>query len=219
MNISAAILRSSLPSSSGISALSAALIPNNLSFDEFVNLYDDFASTASIPGLAYTTQPPESRNAIAADDFGVGGDGGEDDYNLYDAVDWPGEGTDTSEGNGFLPLEPKEDSYYLQFGDLTSIHLSVGGNERCWVDLHRRKVKAVAAEMYYLICRVRTESGSVVASKIILRYAVTDKCGNLMGYVSSGRVTPRFTGWKPNDFGIGPGIPAAAAATSVYLLF
>jgi hypothetical protein len=73
--------------------------------------------------------------------------------------------------------------------------------------------------MYFLICRVTTDSGSVEASKIILHYMVTDYSGIVMGYVSSGRVTSRFTGWKPNDFGIGPGIPAAAAATSVYLLF
>jgi hypothetical protein len=204
-----------LPSSSlGILPISAAHIPNNLDYDQFTASYDTFAASARIPALAYTQGAPTVFTHVDCD----GGDSGEENYDLSDAFVWPGEGTNTREDTGVLPLCPKEDSYYLQFGDLTSNHHSVGGNERCWVHLHGRKIKAVVAEMYFLICRVKIDSGSVVASKIVLYYGVAGRQGNLLGYVSSGRVTHRYTGWKPDDLGqIRPGIPAAAAATSLKL--
>jgi hypothetical protein len=210
--------RPSLPASLPSVSISTTDIPNLLGYDEFTQRYDQFAATALIPGLAYTTT---GAVVVTSDN---GGDNGycndeEEVYDLYYAVAWPGQGTNTREDIALLPLDPHEDSYYLQFGDLTSNHHGVSGNERCWVELHGRKVKAVAAELYSLICRVTSDSGIVQASKIILRYMVTDKRGNPMGYVSSGRVTSRLTGWKPNEFGIGAGIPAAAAATSVYLLY
>jgi hypothetical protein len=204
---SAARSRPSLPTSLSSLSISAVETSNLLGYDEFTELYDQFAATAVMPGLAYTNCVTNATNH-----------GGESEccnqeevYDLFNAVAWPGQGTNTREDSASLPLEPNEDSYYLQFGDLTSNNHSVGGNERCWVEIHGRKVKAIAAETYSAICRVTTDSGSVEASKIILHYGVTDYSGNLMGYVSSGRVTSRFTGWKPNDFGIGPGIPAAAS--------
>jgi hypothetical protein len=215
---SAARSRPLLPTSLSSLSISAAEIPNLLGYDEFADLYDRFAATAVIPGLAYSTGVVAVTNATNQGGEPEGCDE-EEVYDLFNAVEWPGQGTNSREDGDLLPLQPNEDSYYLQFGDLTSNHHSVGGNQRCWVELHGRKVKAIAAELYFAICRVTTDSGSVEASKIILYYGVSDYSGSLMGYVSSGRVTSRFTGWKPNDFGIGPGIPAAADATSVYLFF
>ena len=185
-------------------AVSMLEIPDNLPIEDFVVRYDRFVATANIPALGYTTDvfsgpgaPAAPSSSAASSDYSDEG-GCDSETDRGSPFVWPGQGTSTREDPNILPDEPREDDYYLQFGDLTPKHLGVDGHQRCWVSHCGSRVKAVVLETYFLFCQINNSSSgkSRRPQKIILYYAVGDRHGNILGYVSSGRVRWRYSGWR-----------------------
>jgi len=189
------------------SSLCSVDIPDNLGIDDFVGRYDSFVASACIPALGYTTDVfsgPEAAVAPVPNNLSSSGsDGSDSDSERGPAVAWPGQGTSNREDPNFLPPEPREDDYYLQFCDLTPVQFGVEGYQRCWVSHRGSRVKAVVVETYFLLCQInKSSSGKTRRPKeMILYYSVADRDGKYMGYVSSGRVRLRYTGWKLDEYG------------------
>jgi hypothetical protein len=196
-----------LPPTTTASSICPADIPDNLNIDDFVERYDRFVAFANIPALGYTTDvfsgpgghaAPLLNGSSVSDDNSDDGEGEGSDTDRGTPFTWPGQGTTNCEDPNILAHEPREDDYYLQFGDLTPTQFGVGGNQRCWVSYRGRKVAAVVVETYFLLCQINNSSSgkSRRPSKINLYHSVADRDGNEMGYVSSGRVRIRYSGWS-----------------------
>jgi hypothetical protein len=187
-------------------------IPDNLVVDDFLARYDVVARR-SIPSLGYTSDvfsgpgEPSSRTAPSSEDESSSDSEESDSDNSDDErgppIAWPGQGTRICEDPNFLPDGPREDAYYLQFGNLTPAEYGVEGHQRCWVSHLGKRVKAVVMERYWLLCHINDSSSGKKRkpSRMILYYAVGDRDGKYMGYVSSGRVRWRYKGWRLEEEG------------------
>lgn len=187
-------------------------IPDNLRMEEFVARYD--VNTTRIPSLGYSTdvfsgpgepsppaETPNSDSDSDSDDSESESENSDDERGPPCA--WPGQGTKECEDSMFLPDGPREDGYYLQFGNLTPAVYGVEGHQRCWVSHLGKKVKAVVMERYWLLCKINdSPSGKPQKpARMILYYAVGGRDGTYMGYVSSGRVRWRYKGWGLKEEG------------------
>jgi hypothetical protein len=178
-------------------------IPDNLDLNEFTQRYDAFVRIADIPALSYTNVFSGPALASAAHDSSsvVSYDESEDgsNFDYGPPVLWPGQGTRNCEEPNFLSADPREDAYYLQFGDLRPINCGVDMEDgRCWVSHCGSTIPASVVETYHLTCAINNSSSGKTRrpQKMILYYALADRSGSDMGYVSSGRVVTRYDGWR-----------------------
>jgi hypothetical protein len=155
-------------------------------------------TTDGVNGIHYKDLPPPHDSSNSGSDYSDECDSDGDSQFLGAPCLWTGQGTSTREDPNLFPHEPMHDEHYLQLCDLTPAEFGVKGHERCWVSHRGSSVAAVVVENYYLRCRINNSSkGKLRRPKdIILRYAVADRFGTYMGYVSSGRVRLRYTGWS-----------------------
>ena len=152
-------------------------IPDNLRMEEFVARYD--VNTTTIPSLGYSTDvfsgpgepsPPEAPNSDSesdSDDSESESENSDDERGPPCA--WPGQGTKDCEDSMFLPDGPREDGYYLQFGNLTPAVYGVEGHQRCWVS-HLGKRFSIKRKSRSLPCMGKNYVHLQSTLCIVLRY-------------------------------------------------
>ena len=106
---------------------------------------------------------------------------------------WEGQGGASSEDDKLIFSEPQQDSYYLQFGDLTRCQYAVKPMERCWVRINGVQRAGVAQQVHSLKVKKNYLRQTM---HVVLWYDVVDEGHTSIGCFTSSRVTSRDTGWS-----------------------
>ena len=109
------------------------------------------------------------------------------------SCEWSCQGDDTSEDVNLVHMEPQDNQYYLNFGNLTRQQDGVQCMQRCWVQIGAGAPTAgVPIEAFFMKVK-RRQVGKTM--HVILWYNVQDQAEHSMGYFASSRVSSRDTGW------------------------
>lgn len=113
------------------------------------------------------------------------------------SCEWSCQGDDTSEDVNLVHIEPQDNQYYLNFGNLTRKQYGVQCMQRCWVQIGAGAPTAgVPIEAFFMKVKRRQVAKTMT---VILWYNVVDEAAHSIGYFASSRVSSRDSGWSCAD--------------------